>query len=87
MNIREIILTQLAAIVREQTPIPFPDDVSDDTLLADFWLDSVAFVTLLVRIEEKVGFVPTVILEGVSNPETIGDFVALYEEAAREMAK
>lgn len=78
MNIREIVYTNFAAVVTESSPVPFPDEISDDTLLEDFWLDSVAFTSLLARLEKEVGYIPTNILEGTFFPETFGDLVSAY---------
>ncbi|MEM7534633.1 MAG: hypothetical protein AAF639_20810 [Chloroflexota bacterium] len=86
MNIREIVLTQLASIVEESSPLPFPDPVPDDTLIGDFWLDSIAFTNLLAKIEEIVGFIPIEILKGATFPETIGELVEMYESEALERA-
>ena len=81
MNIREIVLKHLANIVTEHSPVPFPDDVTDDTMLDEFWLDSVAFAALISALEGEVGFVPTDILEGAFYPESIGELVKLYEDS------
>ena len=78
MDIRQIIYTHLAAVVSESSPVPFPDEISDDTLLEDFWLDSAAFASLLDRIEKEVGYIPTEILNGALFPETFGDLVSAY---------
>ncbi len=83
MNIREMVLRHLAAVVTERSPLPFPAEVDDEMLLDDFWLDSIAFTALVTGIEAEVGFIPTEILKGVSFPETIGDLIEAYEfEAA-----
>ena len=82
MNLREIILTQLAVVVEEHSSLPFPDLISDDIRLEDFWLDSIAYTSLLTAIEHEVGFIPTKILKGVAFPETIGELVEMYESQA-----
>ena len=81
MNIREIILQELATLVEEFSPLPFPDDVTDETRLDEFWLDSVAFVALLTNLEEKLGILPPAIAQGEVHPKTVGDFVSIYIEA------
>lgn len=87
MNIRKIILTALASVVEEHSPLPFPDPVPDDMLIGDFWLDSIAFTSLLTSIEEGVGFIPVEILKGTTFPETIGEMVEMYErEASQEVS-
>ena len=79
MNIREIVQAKLAAVVADNSPIPFPESVDDDDLLDTYGLDSAAFATLLAVIEEEVGFIPTSILEGDFYPETFGELVSAYE--------
>ena len=83
MTLREIIIKQLASIVEEYSPVPFPNDVSDDALFDDFWLDSVAYVSLTSRLETELGIVPEEIVSGVAFPETVGEFVELYERASK----
>lgn len=84
MNVRKTVLKHLAAIVGEHSPVPFPDDITDDTMLDEFWLDSVAFAALISALENELGFVPTDILEGAFYPETMGELVTMYEETAKE---
>ena len=79
-NMRNTVLTQLQTIVENFTPLPFPDDVNDDTTLDAFRLDSIAFTTLLVNLEGEVGFIPSNILEGIAFPETVGDLIDAYEK-------
>ncbi|MEM7134877.1 MAG: acyl carrier protein [Chloroflexota bacterium] len=79
MSIREIIQEKLAAVVTENSPVDFPNDIDDEDRLEDFWLDSVAFAKLLTQIEEEVGYIPTQILEGDLYPETFGELVGAYE--------
>lgn len=84
MNIREIILAELKNLVEEFSPVPFPDDVTDKTQLDEFWLDSVAFMTLITNLEERLGVIPPAITQGEFHPKTVGDFVAMYVEPTAE---
>ena len=79
MTIREIVQVHLAAVVEEHSPVPCPEIINDDDLIETFWLDSVAFATLLTRIETEVGYIPTSILEGDLCPQTFGELVAAYQ--------
>lgn len=78
MNTREIVLQQLAEIMEESSPVPFPDDVTDETWLDEFWLDSVAFVSLLTKLEDALGFIPKTVMEGKIQPKTVGDLITMY---------
>lgn len=72
--------TKLAAVVAENSPLPFPESIDDDDLLDAFGLDSAAFATLLAILEEEVGHIPAAILEGEYYPETFGELVAAFEK-------
>ena len=78
MNTHDTVLHHLAETVTEFSPLPFPDDVTDETRLDEFWLDSIAFVTLLSGLEETLGFIPQAVIRGEFQPKTVGDFVSLY---------
>lgn len=80
MDIRTIILKHLTTVVENFSPIAFPEHVADNMLLDEFWLDSVAFTSLLTGIEAEVGFIPKDILTGTYFPDTIGEFIALYQK-------
>ncbi len=82
MNTREIVLQHLAEVIDAYGSFPFPDDVTDETKLDVFWLGSVVYTAFISRLEEEVGYISAAILEGAAYPETIGDLVRLYENAA-----
>ena len=79
MSIREIVRSKLAAVVVENSLMPFPETIDDDDLLETFGLDSVAFTSLLTQLEDAIGFIPEAILEGEAYPETFGELVQAYE--------
>lgn len=79
MQTRTIILSQLQATVEQFSPLPFPDVVEDEMSLNDFHLDSVAFTSLLVALEQQFGFIPMDILRGIAFPQTIGELIQMYE--------
>jgi len=79
VSIREIVRSKLAAVVAENSLMPFPETLDDDDLLETFGLDSVAFTSLLTQLEEAIGFIPEAILEGEAYPETFGELVQAYE--------
>ena len=86
MQIREIVLKHLASVVETNSPLPFPEDVSDEMFLDDFWLDSIAFTSLVTGIEAELGIIPLPILKGTAFPRTIGELVQAYEDEAFTMA-
>lgn len=78
MDIREIVRQELANAVTENSPVPFPEDIDDDTPLDEFWLDSIVFTAMLIEIDKKVGYTPTDIVEGIFFPTTFGELVSAY---------
>ena len=80
MNIRNIILARLKNAVAEHSPMPFPEEMDDDSELDVFGLDSLAFMDLLTSIEQDVGYIPRKILEGDLYPETFGELVYAYDK-------
>lgn len=86
MNVRDDVLKHLAAIIKEHSPESLPESFTDEMRLDEFWLDSVAYVTLISRLEKAVGYIPPPILEGTLYPNTIEELVAMYEDAAPRTA-
>lgn len=80
MDTHNLVLIELDAIVEEFMPSPMPPDIGDATKLSDLRLDSVAFSSLVTRLEMKFGFIPLGILRGTSFPETIGELIEAYEQ-------
>ena len=80
MNLRDTVQAKLAAVVAENSPVPFPDAIDDDDELDSCGLDAAAFMTLLAEIEEVVGYIPSAILEGDLYPETFGELGAAYDQ-------
>lgn len=85
MDVREIVLNELQLVVEKFASLPFPTEVSDEMYLEDFWLDSVAFVSLLAGLENKLGIIPMKMLQGVWFPETIGELVTAYSSELAEV--
>jgi acyl carrier protein len=70
-------IQRLAAESRTATP-----DLTDDLVLLDSGLDSLAVAILVVRLEETFGFDPFAESTDVAYPVTLGDFIRFYEHAA-----
>ena len=77
-----------AAIISEIQQIADDDKKSlpaltDDLVLLDSGLDSLAIAILVARLEETLGFDPfTDAADDVPYPVTLGDFIQFYERAA-----
>jgi acyl carrier protein len=70
-------IRQLAVENRKSTP-----DLTDDLVLLDSGLDSLALAILVVRLEETLGFDPFAESSDTPYPVTLGDFIRFYEYAA-----
>jgi acyl carrier protein len=84
MTVREIVMKQLAEVVELHSLIPFSDDITDDTRLDEFMLDSIAFTALMSQIEEQIGSLTPRETGGMTYPQTIGELVAMYTDVKRE---
>jgi hypothetical protein len=60
--------------------------LSDDLVLFDSGLDSLALAALVARLEDELMVDPFTSSETIDFPETLGDFIALYEHAAKSSA-
>jgi acyl carrier protein len=84
MSVKAVVLSeirQLAAENRKPTP-----DLTDDLVLLDSGLDSLALAILVVRLEETLGFDPFAESNDMAYPVTLGDFITFYEHAAERRA-
>jgi phosphopantetheine binding protein len=57
--------------------------LSDDLPLLDSGLDSLCFAIVVARLEDELGVDPLSAGEDGDIPVTLGDFIRLYEDAAR----
>lgn len=80
MSVRRAVLSALEQIGDEQE-VALPP-LTDDLVLLDSGLDSLAIAILVTRLEETLGFDPFVASVETAYPVTIGDFVKVYEHAA-----
>jgi len=83
MSLKLTIMRQMEEIAREHGKILAP--LRDDLVLLDSGLDSLGFAVLVARLEDKLGIDPFTASEDALFPVTFGDFVKVYEHAAREV--
>jgi acyl carrier protein len=84
MSIKLTITDQMKRIAREHNKTLAP--LSDDLVLLDSGLDSLGFAVLVARLEDTLGIDPFTTAEDAMFPVTLGDFVKVYENAARQRA-
>jgi len=78
MNIRQIISETLDDILAENGIAPM-GPLTGDMLLLKTGLDSLGFAVLVIRLEDKLGYDPFVLMADAVYPRTFDEFVAIYE--------
>jgi acyl carrier protein len=81
MSIRLTIVTEIQQIAETQKKSLPP--LTDDLVLLDSGLDSLAIAILVARLEETLGFDPFTESDDIFYPVTLGDFIRFYENAAK----
>jgi acyl carrier protein len=79
MSARLTILETIEQIATEQNKVLRP--LIDELPLMDSGLDSLCFAILVARLEDAFGFDPFTLSDDVEFPVTLGEFVAIYENA------
>jgi len=74
-------MSEMRKVADEQAKPLAP--LSDDLVLLDSGLDSLCFAVLVARLEDRLGLDPFTAADDVAFPVTLGDFVRVYEHAAR----
>jgi len=80
MSLRSTVISEIEQIAAENKRNLAP--LSDDLVLLDSGLDSLAIAILVARLEETLGFDPFSESNDVFYPVTLGDFIRFYEQAA-----
>ena len=81
MSLKLTIISQIEQIAAEQNKKLAP--LTDDLVLLESGLDSLAFAVLVARLEDVLGVDPFTASEDVYYPVTLGDFIRFYENASR----
>lgn len=77
MSVKSTVISQIEQIAAEQNKKLAP--LTDDLLLAESGLDSLALAILVARLEASLGFDPFTASDDVYYPTTLGDFIRFYE--------
>jgi len=79
MNIREIVLAAFKERLIE-SGITSPPELKDDLVLLESGLDSLGFAVLVVQLEAELGYDPFVLMDMPVYPQTLGEFIKIYED-------
>ena len=80
MSLKTIVISEIRQIAEDDKKSLPP--LTDDLVLLDSGLDSLAIAILVARLEETLGFDPFTESDDVAYPVTLGDFIKFYEHAA-----
>jgi len=78
-NVRETIINSILNVA-EENELELIKPLNDDIVLLKSGLDSLGFAILVAELESSLGFDPFVIMEEPVYPNTLGDFIAIYEK-------
>ena len=81
MSVRLTVISLLEQVAKDQS-VKLPP-LSDALVLLDSGLDSLGFAILVARVEDALGVDPFATSEEAYFPVTLGDFVGVYENAAK----
>jgi len=84
MSVKATVISQIQHIAEDNKKSLPP--LTDDLVLLDSGLDSLALAILVVRLEETLGCDPFTESDDMAYPVTLGDFIRFYEHAIDERA-
>ena len=80
-TVKSTVISLIEQIARdEQKTLP---PLTDDLVLLESGLDSLAIAILVSRLEETLGVDPFSEFDDMAYPVTLGDFIRLYEHAVQ----
>jgi len=80
MSVRQAVLDQMRIVAEQQRKTLKP--LADDLLLLESGLDSLCIAIVVANLEDELGIDPFAGGD-IEMPTTLGEFIALYENAAR----
>lgn len=83
MSVRDVILEQIQSIASQQRKKLAP--LSDDMALLKIGLDSLCIAILVSSLDDKFNVDPFDSSNKSMFPVTLGDFIALYEDAVNKV--
>jgi acyl carrier protein len=83
MSVKATVISQVRQIAEDNKKALPP--LTDDLVLLDSGLDSLAIAVLVARLEETLGLDPFTDSDEMAYPVTLGDFIRLYEHAAQSL--
>ncbi len=85
-DVREVIIETIQRIA-EENDLELSPSLNDDSVLLESGLDSLGFAILVADLEGSLGFDPFVMMDEPVYPNTLGEFVAIYEKFSQQEAQ
>lgn len=83
MSLKSTIISEIQRLAEAEKKVP---PLTDDLVLLESGLDSLAVAILVARLEETLGFDPFTESDDIYYPVTLGDFIRFYEDAVKSRA-
>jgi hypothetical protein len=83
MSVR-LTVTSVIEQVAEEQRVKLPP-LADGLVLLDSGLDSLCFAIIVARLEDTLGCDPFTASDDVYFPVTLGDFIRVYDDAAKSL--
>ena len=81
MSIKSIIISEIQRLAADEgKSLP---SLTDELVLLESGLDSLAIAILVARLEEMLNLDPFTDSNDIYYPVTLGDFIAVYEQAGK----
>jgi acyl carrier protein len=80
-SVKPTVISLIEQIAKDEKKTLPP--LTDDLVLLESGLDSLAIAILVARLEESLGIDPFTDSDDISYPVTLGDFIRFYERAAQ----
>lgn len=79
MEIKKIILEIIkeASLIRESN---LADDLNENSILLESGLDSLGYAIVVTRLEEELGYDPFSLMEEPIYPQTLKEFIEIYDK-------
>ncbi len=81
MSIKSTVISEIQQIAGEKKKNLPP--LTEDVVLLESGLDSLGIAILVARLEETLGIDPFTESDDIAYPVTLGDFIRIYENAAK----
>ena len=85
-DVREVIIESIQHIAKEND-LELSPSLNDNSVLLESGLDSLGFAILVADLEGILGFDPFVMMDEPVYPNTLGEFVAIYEKFSSQEAQ